>query len=128
MGTREDARPPQSRPSAGPEGRVLRVPIPIHPCLIRVSSVAPYSAFGEFRNPHSALRIPQNVTTADADSRDREGERPRESPTSFPSVNPCDQWSSSAWCLLHSAFFLPSVVPHVQQLATKIPIPKGAFS
>src|SRR5229473_6877747 len=34
---------------------------------IRVSSVAPYSAFGGFRNPHSAIRIPQNLTTDDTD-------------------------------------------------------------
>src|SRR5713101_6426276 len=114
MGTREDARPPQSRPSAGPEGRVLRVPIPIHPCLIRVSSVAPYSAFGGFRNPHSAFRIPQNLTTDDTDGCGCERALIR--------VNPCDQWSSSALCLLPSAFFLPSVVPRPQHLATKISI------
>src|SRR5712692_1303523 len=119
MGTREDARPPQSRASAGPEGRVLRVPIPIHPCLIRVSSVAPYSAFGGFRNPHSAFRIPQNLTTDDTDG--CRCERP------FVRVKPCDPWSSSAFCILHSAFLLHSVVPRAQHLATKISIPKGAF-
>src|SRR5207245_10406586 len=116
---RAAALPPQSRPSAGPEGRVLRVPIPIHPCLIRVSSVAPYSAFGGFRNPHSAIRIPQNLTTDDTDGCGCE--RP------FVRVKPCDPWSSSAFCLLPSAFCLSSVAPRHQHLATKISIPKYAF-
>ena len=112
MGTREDARPPQSGLSAGPEGRVLRVPIPIHPCLIRVSSVAPYSAFGGFRNPHSAFRIPQNVTTDDTDGCGCE--RP------FIRVNPCDPAPAApAFCILHSAFFLHSEWPRPQQLTTK---------